>query len=107
MDGRKLSRRYREVVDVFRKGKSELLALIETKLKGTGKVSWCGVNGINACVQEMERAREGVAVLLNNVLIDFCVSSRIIWIKFRFSKVKVVVGMGKFVFLSYFFLFLI
>ena len=35
-----------EVMDVFRKGKSELLALTETKLKGNGEVSWCGVNVI-------------------------------------------------------------
>ena len=52
---------------VFRKGKFELLALKETKFKGNGELSWCGVNGIIAGVQEMERAREGVAVLLNDV----------------------------------------
>ena len=44
----------------------------------------------------MERARKGVAVLLNDVwhiaVIDFgCVSPRILWIKFRFSRVKVCV----------------
>ena len=54
-------------MDVFRKGKFELLALMETKLKVNGEVSWCGVNGIIASVQEMERAREGVAILLNDV----------------------------------------
>ena len=46
-----------------------------------------------------KRAREGVAVLLNNVwhsaIIDFgCVSSRILWIKFKFSRVKVCVVVG-------------
>ena len=46
-------------MDVFREGKFELLALTETKLKGKGEVSWCGVNGIIAGVQEMERPREG------------------------------------------------
>ena len=35
----------------------ELLALIETKLKGNIEVC-CGVNGIIAGVQEVERARE-------------------------------------------------
>ena len=30
-----------EVVDVLRKGKSELLDLTETKFKGNGKVLWC------------------------------------------------------------------
>ena len=54
-------------MDVFREEKFELLVLTETKLKGNGEVSWCGVNGIIADVQEMERAREGVAILLNNV----------------------------------------
>ena len=44
----------------------------------------------------MERAREGVAILLNDAwhsaVIDFgCVSSRILWIKYRFSRVKVCV----------------
>ena len=89
------------MVGVFRKGKFELLALTETKLKGNGEVSGCGVNDIIAGVHEMERAREGVAVLLNDVwriaVIDFgYVSSRILCIKFKFSKVKffVVVGYG-------------
>ena len=79
-----------------RNGKFELLAFTETKLKGNGEVSWCGVNSIIAGVQEMERAREGVSVLLNIVwniaVIDFqCVGSRVLWIKFKFSKVKVCV----------------
>ena len=47
----------------------------------------------------MERAREGVAILLNDVwhstVVDFgCVSSRILWIKFKFSTVKVCVVVG-------------
>ena len=66
---------------VFRKGKFELLALTETKLKGNGEVSLCWINGIIANVQEMERAREGLGVLLTNVwhsaVMDFrCVSLR-------------------------------
>ena len=88
-------------MDIFRKGKFELVVLTKTKLKGNGEVSWCGVNGIIAGVQEMERSKEGMAVLLNdvwhNAVIDFgCVSSRILWIKFKFSRVKVcaVVGCG-------------
>ena len=51
------------MIDVFRKGNFELLALIETKLKGKGEVSWCGVNGIIAATQEIERFWEGVALL--------------------------------------------
>ena len=42
------------------------------------------------------RAREGVAILLNDVwhigVVDFrCVSSRILWIKYKFTRVKVYV----------------
>ena len=32
------------MVDAFRKGKFDLLALTETKVKGNGEVSWYGVN---------------------------------------------------------------
>ena len=38
------------MVGAFRKGEFELLALAETKLKGNGEGSWCGVNGIIARV---------------------------------------------------------
>ena len=90
-----------EVVDIFKKENFELLALTETKLKGEGEVSWCKVNGIISGVQEMERARKGVSILLNDVwhsavLKSGCVSSRVLWIKFRFLEVKgcVLVGYG-------------
>src|SRR5678815_3714088 len=33
----------REVMDVFRKGKFDLLAVTETKMKGNGENEWCGV----------------------------------------------------------------
>ena len=72
---------------------------MNTKLKGNGEVSWCGVNGIIAGVQEMERAREEMTNWLNDVwhtvVVDFgCVSSRILWIKFNFSRVEVCVVVG-------------
>ena len=54
-------------MDIFREGKFKFLAMTETKLKGNGEVSWCGVNGIIADVQKKERAREGVVILLNDV----------------------------------------
>ena len=81
-----------EVIFVFRKRKFELLVLTKTKLKGNGEVSWCGINGIIAGVQEMEKTREGVAIQLNNVwqsaVIYFgCVSSKTLRAKFNFSKV--------------------
>ena len=40
-------------------------------MEGNGKVSWCRVNGIIADVQEIGRAREGIAVLLNAVWYKF------------------------------------
>ena len=66
-------------MDVFREEKFELLILTEKKLKRNGKVSWCVVNGIIGGFQEMERAREGVAILLNyerhRAVMDFgCIS---------------------------------
>ena len=72
-----------KVLNVCKEGNFELLAMTETKLKGNGEVSWCGVNGIIACSQEMEKDKEGVAILLNDVwrsaVVDFvCVSFRII-----------------------------
>ena len=53
-----------------------------------------GVNGIIVGVQAMERAREGVAVLMNYeehiaVIAYGCISSRILWVKSKFSRVKV------------------
>ena len=54
-------------MDIFKKGKFKLLALTEMKLKGNGEASWSGVNGIISCVQEMEIAREGLAILLNDM----------------------------------------
>ena len=44
-------------MDVFQKGKFELLVLTETKLKRKGDVYWSGVNVVFASVHEMERAR--------------------------------------------------
>ena len=75
----------------FQKRKVRVACLAETKLKGNGEVSCCGENGIIASAQEMERARERVAILLNDAwhsaVLDFeCFSSRILWIKFKFSR---------------------
>ena len=81
-----------EVVIIFKKGKFELLVLRESKLKGKEEVSWSGVNVIFARVQEMERAREGVAmndVCHSAVVKSGYVSSEILWIKFIFSRAKV------------------
>ena len=52
------------------------------------------VNPLISDVQWMERAKEGVPILLNDVwhsavVVFGCVMSRILWIKFKFSKYKV------------------
>ena len=77
----------------FRKRKYEVVALTERKLKGNEEASWCEVNGIIASIQEMDKVREGVAVLLNAVfhsaVIDVgCV--RILWITLIFQGLKFV-----------------
>ena len=66
-----------------------MLVLTKTKLRWKGELAWSGVNVLFAGVQEMERVR---AVLLNDVwhsaVVKYgCVSSRIPWIKFKFSRV--------------------
>ena len=43
-------------MEVFRGGKFELFALMETKLKGNREATWCEVNSITTGVQELERA---------------------------------------------------
>ena len=49
------------------KGKVRIGCLDGDKIVRKWRISWCGVNGIIAGVQEMERSREGVAVLLDDV----------------------------------------
>ena len=58
-----------------------------------------GVKVIFAGVQEMVIVRERMAILLNDVwhsaVVKYgCDSSRILWIKFKFSRVKVCVVVG-------------
>ena len=90
-----------EVVDIFKKGTFNLLALMETKFKGEGEVLWVEVNGIISAVQEMKRAREGVAVLLSyvwhsTVVKHGRVSSRILWFNSSFQGLKFVwMGNGR------------
>ena len=78
------------VVDAFRKGAFELLAVTGTKLERNGEVSWCEVNGIIAGIQEIEWVREGVGVLMNDMyrkaMTDLgYVSSRTLWLFSNFQ----------------------
>ena len=84
-----------EMVDILKKGKFDLLALTEAKLKGEGEVSWGKANGLISGVHEVERTRERVTVMFSDVLHSAEVkhgylSRRILWIKFKFSWVKFV-----------------
>ena len=80
------------MVDVFRR---RILSCLPNsdKAEREREVSWCGLNGIIAGVQEIDGTREGVAALMNDAwhtaVIGFgSVSSRILWIKIKFSRVK-------------------
>lgn len=90
-----------EVVNVFKRGKFELLALNETKLKGKEEFCWDGVRGVRSGVNDNVRGKEGVAVLMNDewfaAMVGYeCVNSRLLWVKLRFKKVKlcIVVAYG-------------
>ena len=48
----------KEVLDVFRNGRFDLLALTETKMTGSGEAEWCGVKCVYGGVERFERARE-------------------------------------------------
>ena len=48
-----------QVVDIYKKGKFNLLALTETKLKWEREVSWVEVNGIISGVQEVKQLGKG------------------------------------------------
>ena len=55
---------------------------METKLKGKGVVSCSGANVIFSGVHEMERVREGVAVLLNDEWHSAVVNSGVLALEF-------------------------
>ena len=72
----------------LQKGRVSIACLDGDKIERKWRIIMVWSNGITG-VQEMERAKEGVAVLLNDMwhsaVIDFgCVSSRILMIKFKF-----------------------
>ena len=84
-----------EVVNVFKEGRFDMLALNETKLRGKGEFEWGGVKGVRSGV-DAGRAKEGVAMMMNDVWFEAvvgygCVSSRMLWVKFKFARVKLCV----------------
>ena len=79
-----------EIGDMFQKRRMDVLALNETKLKGKGEVLFGGVTGRVSGV-ERGRAREGVALLLNEWMLNKVVewkevSSRLMWVRVRMGK---------------------
>ena len=84
------------VVDVFKERKLDILALSETKVKGSGLREWEGQRVIVSGVNERCRAREGVAVILSGRMwgkvIEYkCLESRIMWVKLKLDGESVVV----------------
>ena len=53
------------IVELFKERKLDILALSETKVKGSGSREWEGQRVIVSGVSERCRAREGVAVMLS------------------------------------------
>ena len=83
-------------MDVFRKGKFDLLAVTETKMEGNGENEWCGVKCVCVGVERNERGIERFAILMSDLwqraMVDFvCVIARILKVKFKFEQVKVCV----------------
>ena len=72
-----------------------MFTLTSIEMKRNGEISCCGVNDIHVRIQENERVREGVTVLLKNVhyrivvIVFWCIFSRIPRVKYRFARMKV------------------
>ena len=79
-----------EIGDMFGRRGMDVLALNETKVKGRGEVNFGGVKGrVSGVVRG--RAREGVAVLLSEWMLERVVewkevSSRLMWVRVRMGK---------------------
>ena len=76
------------VVDVFKERKLDIMALIETKVKGSGLREWEGQRVISSGVSGRCRAREGVAVMISGRMwgkvVEYkCLDSRIMWVKLK------------------------
>ena len=85
-----------EVEERFKCYKFDLLGLCETKLKGKEEFDWNGIHGVRTGVEQGERAREGVALLMSDkwyekINLYECVDARILMVKFKFDSVKVAV----------------
>ena len=84
------------VVNVFKERKLDIMALSETKVKGSGLREWEGQRVIVSGVSERCRAREGVAVMIagrmwGKVVEYKCLDSRIMWVKLKLDGEIVVV----------------
>ena len=81
------------IVDIFKNRKMDILALSETKVKGSGLREWEGQKVIVSGVSERCRAKEGVGIMLSGQMwsrmLDYkCVSSRLMWVKLNLNGEK-------------------
>ena len=79
-----------EIGCMFGRRGMDVLALCETKMKGKGEVAFCEVTGRMSGV-ERGRAREGVALLLSEWMVNKVVewkevSSRLMWVRVRMGR---------------------
>ena len=81
---------------LFKERKLDIMALSETKVKGSGLKEWEGQRVIVSEVSERCKAREGVAVMISRRMwgkvVDYkCLDSRIMWVKLKLDGEIVVV----------------
>ena len=79
-----------EIGCIFGRRGMDVLALCETKMKGKGEVAFGEVTGRVSGV-ERGRAREGVALLLSEWMVNKVVewkevSSRLMWVRIRMGR---------------------
>ena len=79
-----------EIGDKFLERKMDVLALCETKMKGKGEITFGDVVGRGSGV-ERGRAREGVALILSEWMLERVVewkevSSRLMWVRVRIGR---------------------
>ena len=76
-------------MDVFREGKFKLLALIEMKLKGEWRGIMVWSKWHHSRRSGIERTREGVAILLNNVWRSDVLALESTGLNLKFSRATV------------------
>lgn len=82
----------REVIgEILNEKGLDVLALSETKLKGTGECLFGEMNAIKSGVKGREHAKEGVAILFSEEMWKCvkeykCINSRILWVRMKVGR---------------------